>query len=104
MKETLNTIDGGNIDDALSNSLMQAASPQPAKRISKPWFDRDCYIARNLVLEKLNKLKKTNTSDDYMRLAYVNVIARYNLLLKAKKRQYSQINRNIIHDSPRMSS
>ena len=37
MEGTLKTIDGGNIDDALSDiteSLMQAASPQPTKRIS----------------------------------------------------------------------
>ena len=69
---TLNTIDGGNIDGALSDiteSPMQAASPQPAKRISKPWFDRDYYIARNLVLEKLKELRKTNARDDYLRLA-----------------------------------
>ena len=68
MGETLNTIDGGNIDDALSDiteSLMQAASPQPAKRIRKPWFDKDCYIAINLVLEKLKELRKTNARDDY---------------------------------------
>jgi hypothetical protein len=75
VEETLNIIDGGKIDYALSDlteSLMQAATPQPAKRISKPWFDRDCYIARNLVLEKPNELRKTNTSYDYLRLAYVN--------------------------------
>ena len=35
--------------------------------------DRDCYIARNLVLEKLKELRKTNARDDYLRLAYVNV-------------------------------
>ena len=76
MEETLNN---GSIDEALSEiteSLIQAASPQPAKRISKPWFDRDCYIARNLVLEKLNELRKTNARDDYLRLDYVNAIAR----------------------------
>ena len=68
MEETLNTINGGNIEEALSDiteSLMRTASPQPAKRISKPWFDRDCYIARNLVLEKLKELRKTNARDDY---------------------------------------
>ena len=64
---------------------------QPAKRISKPWFDRDCYIAKNLVLEKLNELRKTNARDDYLRLAYVNARARYNSLLKAKKLQYTHI-------------
>ena len=62
---------------------MQAASPQP-------WFDRDCYIARNLVLEKLKELKKTNARDNYLRLAYANARARYNSLLKAKKLQYTQ--------------
>ena len=90
MEETLNTIDGGNIDDALSDiteSLMQAASPQSAKKISKPWFDRECYIARNLVLEKLKELRKINARDDFLRLAYANARARYNSLLKAKKLQ-----------------
>ena len=45
MEEIMNTIEGGNIDDALrdiTESLMQAASPQPIKRNNKPWFDRDC--------------------------------------------------------------
>jgi len=94
MEETLNSIDGGNNDDALNDiteSLMQAESPQPAKRISKPWFDRDCYIERNLVLEKPNELRKTNARDDYLRLAYANARARYKSLLKAKKLQYTHI-------------
>ena len=64
---------------------MQAASPQPAKRISKPRFDRGCFITRNLVLEKLNELRKTNARDDYLRLSYVNA------LLKVKKLHYTQI-------------
>ena len=39
MEGTMNTIDSDNIDDELSfitEFMMQAASPQPAKRISKP--------------------------------------------------------------------
>ena len=39
VEEILNTIEGGNINDVLKDkteSLMQAASPQPTKRISNP--------------------------------------------------------------------
>ena len=56
MEEIMNAIEGSNIDDALrdiTESLMQVASPQLTKRISKPWFDRNCYVGRNLVLENL---------------------------------------------------
>ena len=82
VEEILNTIEGSNIDNALSNitkSLMQAVSPN---------WQRG---SANLVLEKMNELRKTNMSDEYLRLAYVKARARYNLLLKAEKQQYTQV-------------
>ena len=91
--EILNSIESGNVDNALRNltpSLMQSMSPQPTKRKSKPWFDSECYITRNLVLEKLNELKMTNINNENLRLSYMHTRARYNSLLKAKKQQYTQ--------------
>ncbi|KAJ4451801.1 hypothetical protein ANN_03273 [Periplaneta americana] len=70
---------------------LPSTPPQPTKRKSKPWFDSECYTTRNLVLEKLQEMKKTNKNYENLRLGYMHIKIKYNSLLKAKKQEYTQI-------------
>src|SRR5690606_29915396 len=63
----------------------------PRLRKSKPWFDSECYAAKQICLQAL-KLAKTQT---FMRNLYVSYRRQFQQLIRAKKYDYEQGKENM---------
>ncbi|UYV62957.1 hypothetical protein LAZ67_2002616, partial [Cordylochernes scorpioides] len=68
----------------LSGTRMEAKT----KNIkSKPWFDKDCYLAKKEMKQNLKLYVKHNISAD--KIAYLSSKKKYSAILKLKKREYT---------------
>ncbi|UYV69335.1 hypothetical protein LAZ67_6003265 [Cordylochernes scorpioides] len=54
---------------------------------SKPWFDKDCYLAKKEMKQNLKLYVKHNISAD--KIAYLSSKKKYSAILKLKKREYT---------------
>ena len=59
----------------------------PAKRKSKPWFDPECYTARNKVLQRLHTFKDLPNPET--RRIYMQERSTYTKLLHRKRKEYA---------------
>lgn len=72
----------------LQDTLINAAEAQPPRRSSKPWFDKECYAARKITLEKLHVAKIYMLREDLAR--YAEERAKYKDLLRTKRQLHAQ--------------
>jgi hypothetical protein len=69
---------------------------------SNKWFDSECRDLKKLVTRALSKYKRTRSDED--RLAYTTLRARYQKLIKLKKKEFYQSIQNSLLENKKDSS
>lgn len=82
------------VGDAVRESAQYACmhtriTDRPTKKISKPWFDKDCFVAKKQVWNLLKNCFRSNF-DPQDKTAYIEQKRSYEKLLATKKDHFSQ--------------
>ena len=90
VKETVNICTTAGINTNLSKKTIKSTGPKKAKKINKPWFDKECYIKRKHFIQLKRRIlrKKTKSPADEETLKYAAKI--YKNFIKTKVNQFNK--------------